>query len=208
LNVGMYFFVLQVCCLILYATDNIIINKLFDSASVAKYSVITTVYNTGDSLFSLLLISLWSAVTYVAEKQNYSWIRNEINTLLRMWGIFSIGVIIVSVFFNIIIQIWLGDSGFYYEPRLVLVFALFTICNSFGAIYVNIANGLGVIKLQMVCSVFGSIINIPLSIFLATTCDMGLSGIKLATIICCLGSMFLVPLQIHRLLLNKNKIQE
>lgn len=130
LNVGMYFFVLQVCCLILYATDNIIINKLFDSASVAKYSVITTVYNTGDSLFSLLLISLWSAVTYVAEKQNYSWIRNEINTLLRMWGIFSIGVIIVSVFFNIIIQIWLGDSGFYYEPRLVLVFALFTICNS------------------------------------------------------------------------------
>ena len=208
LNVGMYFFVLQVCCLILYATDNIIINKLFDSASVAKYSVITTVYNTGDSLFSLLLISLWSAVTYVAEKQNYSWIRNEINTLLRMWGIFSIGVIIVSVFFNIIIQFWLGDSGFYYEPRLVLVFALFTICNSFGAIYVNIANGLGVIKLQMVCSVFGSIINIPLSIFLATTCNMGLSGIKLATIICCLGSMFLVPLQIHRLLLNKNKIQE
>lgn len=97
---------------------------------MAKYSVITTVYNTGDSLFSLLLISLWSAVTYVAEKQNYSWIRNEINTLLRMWGIFSIGVIIVSVFFNIIIQIWLGDSGFYYEPRLVLVFALFTICNS------------------------------------------------------------------------------
>lgn len=81
-------FCLQVCCLILYATDNIIINKLFDSASVAKYSVITTVYNTGDSLFSLLLISLWSAVTYVAEKQNYSWIRNEINTLLRMWGIF------------------------------------------------------------------------------------------------------------------------
>lgn len=206
LNVGMHFFVLQVCCLVLYATDNIIINKLFDSASVTKYSVITTVYNTGDSLFSLLLISLWSAVTYVAEKQNYLWIRNEINTLLRMWVIFSIGVIIVSVFFNIIIQVWLGDSGFYYEPGLVLVFALFAIFNSFGAIYVNIANGLGVIKLQMICSIFGSIINIPLSIFLSTTCDMGLSGIKLATIICCFGSFFLVPLQIHRLLLNKNKV--
>lgn len=206
LNVGMHFFVLQVCCLVLYATDNIIINKLFDSTSVTKYSVITTVYNTGDSLFSLLLISLWSAVTYVAEKQNYSWIRNEINMLLRMWVIFSIGVIIVSACFNVIIQVWLGDSGFYYEPGLVLVFALFAIFNSFGAIYVNIANGLGVIKLQMICSVFGSIINIPLSIFLATTCDMGLSGIKLATIICCLGSMLLVPLQIHRLLLNKNKV--
>lgn len=206
LNVGVHFFVLQVCCLVLYATDNIIINKLFDSTSVTKYSVITTVYNTGDSLFSLLLISLWSAVTYVAEKQNYSWIRNEINMLLRMWVIFSIGVIIVSACFNVIIQVWLGDSGFYYEPGLVLVFALFAIFNSFGAIYVNIANGLGVIKLQMICSVFGSIINIPLSIFLATTCDMGLSGIKLATIICCLGSMLLVPLQIHRLLLNKNKV--
>lgn len=206
LNVGIQFFILQICCLILYATDSVIINKLFDSTNVTKYSVITTVYNTGDSLFSLLLISLWSAVTYVAEKQNYSWIRNEINILLRMWAVFSIGVIIVSIFFNIIIQVWLGDSGFYYEPGLVWVFALFAIFNSFGAIYVNIANGLGTIKLQMVCSIFGSIINIPLSIFLATTCNMGLAGIKLATIICCFGSFFLVPLQIYRLLLNKNKV--
>lgn len=203
LNVGIQFFVLQLCGLILYATDSVIINRIIDSASVAKYSVITQVYNTGDALFSLLLISLWSAVTYVAEKKNYEWIRNEVRSLLKMWLLYVLGVIVVTFLFNWVVKIWLGDKAFVYEPSLLLVFALFAILNMFGAIYVNVANGLGIIKLQIVCSIIGSIINIPLSIFLADSCELGLTGIKFATIICCFGSMFLVPIQIHRYLKNK-----
>ena len=203
LGVGLQFFILQICCLVLYATDSVIINKIFDSVSVAKYGVITQVYNTGDSLFSLLLISLWSATTYIAEKGNYKWIRQEIHNLLRMWGFFVIGVVVITLMFNIIVRVWLGDEAFYYEPSLLLMFAVFAILNTFGAIYVNVANGLGIIKLQMTCAIIGSIVNIPLSIFLAKTCGLGLSGIKLATIICCFGSMFLVPIQIHCYLKRK-----
>ena len=197
INIGIQFFVLQLSGLILYSTDNVIINKIFDSASVSKYSVINSVYNAGTMIFSLILISLWSAVTYVAEKKNYIWIKKEINNLLLMWGIFIIGVIVVSFLFNWIVKIWLGEEAFVYESSLIVVFALFTILNAFGAIYVNVANGLGVIKLQMICAIIGALVNIPLSILLADTCGMGLTGIRLATIICCFGSMFLVPIQIH-----------
>lgn len=203
INVGIQFFVLQLSGLILYSTDNVIINKIFDSASVSKYSVINSVYNAGTMAFSLILISLWSAVTYVSEKNNYGWIKNEINNLLRIWFLFIAGVILVSILFNWIVEIWLGDNAFKYEPSLIIIFAIFTIMNAFGAIYVNVANGLGVIKLQMICSIIGAVLNIPLSILLADTMGMGLTGIRLATVICCFGAMVLVPIQIHNYINKK-----
>ena len=196
LNVGLQFFVLQITCLILYSTDNVIINKLFQSAMVTKYSVIHSVFNAGESVFALVLISLWSAVTYAAEKKEYSWIKKETRNILGIWGIYVIGVIVVSLFFNEIVRIWLGQGSIFYEKGLILMFAVYTILTQFGAIYVNVANGLGRLKLQILCSVVGAIINIPLSVFLASYCNMGLKGIILATLICSFGSVVIVPIDI------------
>ncbi len=184
IDIGVRFFVLQLCGLILYATDNVIINKLFDSGQVTKYSVITSVYTTGGQFFSLLLVSLWSAVTYASVKQEYNWIIKEINTLKRLWVVFACGVIVVSALFNNIVDIWLGESILHYDFGLIGVFAVYSLLNAFGSIYVNVANGLGRVKQQMIMAVIGAIVNIPLSIFLASSCGLGLTGIKLATLLC------------------------
>ena len=203
MNIGIQFFVLQLCCLVLYATDNVIINRLFSSELVTKYSVISTVYNTGENLFSLLLISLWSAVTYVAAKNEFKWIYNETKKIRKIWLLFSCGVVLVSFLFNIIVKLWLGKESIHYETSLIAIFAVYTIFQTFGSIYVNVSNGLGKIKLQMICSVIGAICNIPLSVIFAYYCNMGLLGIKLATMICCVGSMFIIPLYINNFLEQK-----
>lgn len=205
LNVGIQFFVLQICCVVLYSTDNVIINKLFDSVQVTKYSVIHSVYYTGEGLFAIFLVSLWSAVTYAAEKGEFVWVKKEVHNLLKIWMVYVLGVAIVSILFNWIVKIWLGASAMYYEPSLVAMFAIYTILTQFGAIYVNVTNGLGRIRLQMVCSIVGAIANIPLSVFFVSTCQMGLKGVILATLLCCLGSWILVPVDIIKLLQSKTK---
>ena len=93
----------------------------------------------------------------------------------------------------------------YYEPGLIALFAVYTITTQFGAIYVNVTNGLGRIKLQMFTAIIGAVLNIPLSIFFAKYMGMGISGIKLATLICCLGSIVIIPIDIT-LFLNKKSI--
>ena len=205
MSVGLQFFILHVCSVIFYSTDNVIINKLFDSVQVTKYSVIRSVYLTGESLFAIFLISLWSAVTYAAEKGEYGWVKKEVRNLNLIWLLYAGGVVIVSVIFNWIIRIWLGDEAIYYEPSLVAMFAIYTILTQYGAIYVNVTNGLGRIKLQIICSVIGAVLNIPLSVFLATTCGLGLKGIILATLICCYGSWILVPIDVITLLRKKTR---
>ena len=203
-SLGIQFFVLQIACLILYSTDNVIINKLISSEAVSEYSLITKIYTTGENLFSIILISLWSAVTYAMAQGNYDWIKKSIRKLLVVWVLFSCGVVIVSLGLNFIMQLWLGENAVRYDTPIIVLFALYTITGTFGSIFVNVTNGLGRLKVQMHFAIVEAIVNIPLSIFFATTCNMGVFGVKLATWICCVGSIVFVPIDIIRYLRTKD----
>ena len=206
-GVGMKFFGLQICSIVLYSTDNVIINYLFNGEMVTKYSVITKVYDTGQSLFSILLISLWSAVTYQSVRNNIKWIKNQIKKLLLIWCVYVIGVIAVSFLFNPIVKIWIGQNADYYEPELIALFALYGITVSFSAIFVNVVNGLNQIKLQLIVAIIGAMLNIPLSVFFAKNLGMGILGVKLATFIAALMSAIVIPIQVWFLLYKKDSPQ-
>ena len=195
MNVGIQFFGIQLCGVILYSTDSLIINKLISSEMVTKYEVITKIYNTGNSLFSILLIAFWSGVTFHLAKNDIIWIKNKIKELLGIWAIYSVGVFIVSILFNWIIRIWLGSEAIEYEWQLIVLFGLYSSMTAFSAIFVNVLNGMGVIKLQFILAIIAAIINIPLSIFLARNMGMGIFGIKLATFISAALSAIVMPIQ-------------
>jgi len=200
LKLGVNFFIIQISCLVLYSTDNLIINKVLSSEAVTEYDLISKIYTMGENLFSILLISFWSAVTAAAALKKYNWIKREIKKLLKFWLVFSLGVVLVSVLFNIFVKIWLGKNAIHYDFSLIALFATYSILTTFGSIFVNASNGLGRLKIQLIAAVLASIINIPLSIVFATTCNMGIFGVKLATLLCCFGSIVIVPIDIIRYL--------
>lgn len=205
LTVGLQFFGLQLCSVVLYSTDSLLINYLIDSEMVTKYSIITKVYDSGSMLFSILLIALWSAVTVHITQKDFSWVTKKIKELLLIWLGFTVGVALVSLLFNQIVTIWLGDRAFYYEPSLVVLFGLYCITTAFSAIFVNVLNGAGAIKLQLIIAVLGAILNIPLSVFFAKYCDMGIFGIKLATFIAALMTAIAMPIQVVLYLKKERK---
>lgn len=202
---SLIFFILQISGVILYSTDNIIINYLFDGKAVTEYTVISKIYETGTNLFSVLLITLWSAVTYHASYNDFDWIRKKIKQLLIIWSFFSVGVIIVSLLMNNIVRFWLGENAIFYQKNIVLLFCVYCLWITFTEIFVYILNGLGAIRLQMVLAVTEAIINIPLSIYLAGSCELGIFGVKLGTFLCILLNGFVFPLQVILYLKNKVK---
>lgn len=209
LGIGVQFFGLQICSIILYSTDNVIINYLFGSDQVTKYSIITKIYDSGNMLFSILLIALWSAVTYRLAQNDIEWIVHNVKKILEIWVVFVVGVIGVSVLFNYIIRIWLGVNAQYYEPGLIILFAAYCCITSFSAIFVNVLNGMGTIKLQLWIAIIGAAINIPLSVFFAKYCEMGIFGIKLATFIAAVLVAIFMPIQAVYLLRKKrNELQQ
>lgn len=195
LNVGLQFFGLQLCGVVLYSTDSLLINYLIDSEMVTKYSIITKIYDSGTMLFSILLIALWSAVTFHIAQKNFDWVIKKVRELVLIWLGFAVGVLIVSVFFNQIVSLWLGEKAFYYEPSLVILFGVYCAMTALSAIFCNVLNGVGEIKLQLILAIIGAVLNIPLSIFFAKYCDMGIFGIKLATFISAFISAIALPTQ-------------
>lgn len=200
MSTGIQFFIIQLSGVVLYSTDSLLINWLISSEMVTKYSIITKVYDTGTNLFSILLIALWSAVTYHIAQQDYSWVRDQIMKLLKCWCVFALGAVIVSIGFNCIVRIWLGNDAMYFESPLVIVFCAYCIMTAFSAIFVNVLNGMGIVKLQLGLAVIAAIINIPLSIFFVQNYDMGIFGIKLATLLCASIPAVVMPIQVISLL--------
>ena len=208
MGLGLQFFILQIACLVLYSSDNLIINRIIAPEAVTKYDIITKIYTTGENLFSILLISLWSAVTFAITRGDFDWVKKELNRLLKIWAVFACGVIVVSLSFNFIIKIWLGKNAIDYEWSLICLFAVYTIWGTFGSIFVNISNGLGRLKMQLMFSSVEAVVNIPLSIFFASTLGMGIFGVKLATLCCCIGANIFVPIDIVSYLRNTRNDNE
>ena len=122
----------------------------------------------------------------------------KIKELMLVWCVFAVGVVGVSLLFNPIVRIWLGEKAFCYEPSLVLLFGLYCVTTAFSSIFVNIMNGAGEVRLQLALSIFGAIINIPLSVFLARTLGWGIFGVKFATYISAVVTAIGMPIQAIR----------
>jgi Na+-driven multidrug efflux pump len=183
-------------------------NKLIGSEMVTKYAMIAKVYDTGTSLFSILLIALWSAVTFHVAQNNIEWIKNKIRQLLLLWGMFSCGVVVVSVLFNYIIKAWLRLQAIHYEWPLIWLFGAHCSMAAFSAIFVNVLNGMGEVRLQLVLAVISALINIPLSVFLAKNCGMGILGVKIATFISVTITAIAMPFQTIIELRKRIKIRD
>ena len=206
LNVGFQFFALQLCSIILFSTDSVIISNLFGSSQVTTYSVVSKVYDTGAGLFSVLLMALWSAVTLKIIQNDVQWIKNQIKQLIGIWLMFCLGVLIVSLNINKIICIWLGEENIIFNNMLVFVFATYCVVTTGYGIFVNILNGMGKVKLQLILAICESVVNIPLSVFLGKSVGLGIMGVKLATLLCVCVSAVILPIQTIKILKERDGI--
>jgi Na+-driven multidrug efflux pump len=82
---------------------------------------------------------------------------------------------------------------------------IFVIVANWNNIFTTFVYGVGKLRIQVVYSIFTAILNIPLSIFLAKTIGLGITGVMIATIICLIFSSLLSPLQYFKLINGKTK---
>ena len=201
-TIGFYFFILQFSGLILFSSDNVIIGKYLGMEDVTVYTIIDKVFLTGNTLFSILLVALWSAVTKANAQNDFKWIKQIIKKLKLIVLVYAFGVVLVGLNFDYIVSIWIGQD-LVYTWDIRVVFILYSIFVAFGAIYVNVVNGLGELKLQMYLTLIAAIVNIPLSILLGVYLEMGLTGIKLATFLALLPLWFILPFQVKKIMGTK-----
>jgi O-antigen/teichoic acid export membrane protein len=199
-SLGSQFFVVQIIGIVLFTTDNLIISHLYSPQSVTPYTIAHKYFGIITRVFGIVAMPFWSAYTDAYTQNDWAWIKRTNLGLKRIWRIMALGSVVMLVASPLVYKIWVPEvERSIYWLLSVLMWA-YVLILSYGSIYVMFVNGIGKVRLQVVSSLIGGILNIPLSIFFTTTLGLGTAGIILATIVCMLYGAVLGPIQFDRII--------
>lgn len=196
-TLGIQFFIIQICALILFTTDNLIISYIYGAADVTPYSTVNKLFGAIPQVFMVVLAPIWSSVTKAKTENDYSWLSRLMRKLLVLMVPFLFGTIVLTIFFEPIAKIWLSkelDYGLALIP-LGACYAFLTIwCNS----YSYVANGLEMMKFSMTIAIVQAVVNIPLSLLFAKVFNMQSSGVLLGTVLAMAISAVFTPIFVNK----------
>lgn len=176
---GLMFFLIQICGLIIFSTDNVIVSHLFGPSEVVTYSSTLKCFGMITLIFGMIQAPLWPSYASAIATDDMNWINASVFKMTQLWLATAAATIAFLPLSPFIIQAWIGTKP---PLQLCVACSVFVLTSSFGSIFVAVINASGRIRLQAIISLIAAVINIPLSIFLAKW--MGSTGVIVATTVC------------------------
>lgn len=193
-GIGIEFFIIQICMIIIFTTDNLIITKLLGPESVAGYTIILKVFQTFILIASIILTPFWTLYTDAYMKKDIKWITKTIKFFNILFLLLIVSVSLAALKIDLILNLWIGKR-IIYPKYLILLCGSFALIRVYGDIYFTFLNGIGKIRIQLTVFIVGALLNIPLSIYFVKNLNLGSSGVILATNICILPFIVIMPIQ-------------
>lgn len=163
LTLGGVFFWLQIMGMILSCTNEYLITWFLNPYMVVDYQIYNKVFTLGGMLVALAITPIWSAVAKAKAENNYRWIR-KLNNRLMLLGVLGICLEIILVpFVQMIMNIWLGDNSIKVNYFYAIIFSIAGSIFLWTNIIVNMANGLGELRIQLIFITIGALSNIPIA---------------------------------------------
>jgi O-antigen/teichoic acid export membrane protein len=190
LKKGVQFLALQLAYVLIFFTNNIIVSQLFGPEKVTTLSLISKYFSVPTLLFGIILAPFWAGFADAYLKADFGWIKASIKRLLLIWMLFNVGIVLMLIFSKLVLNFWLGANHKFELIHLIL-YGILTAIISFNSIFVMFINGVGKIRFQLWLSLFLGFINVPLTFFMGSWINLGLTGILVSNIlITVLGSFF------------------
>ena len=179
-SLGVKFFVLQIAGIVLFASTNILISRLFSPELVTPYQVTYRYYSFIVMLFTIIAIPFWSATTDAYAKHDVKWIRSSVRKLNLIVLSMLLIIIVMTLVSPFVYNIWVG-SGVKTNMMLSSIMGAYIFVIVFSLSYSYILNGIGALNLQLIATVIAALLYLPLAWLLAQR--LGINGIALALVI-------------------------
>lgn len=202
MGLGFKFFLIQITTVVMFSSSSVIISQLYGPSSVTPYNVTYQLFAAAQIVFGIIITPFWTAFTEANAKSDFGWIKKSLKKLLVLWGIYSIGIILLWLISPFIFKIWLGGK-IAIPFSLSFQFALFAILMTWSSIFSFFLAGIGKITISLYGAIFQCIIYIPLAIFLAKVSGLNTTGIILATNLNLLIPVILLALQTKKIINQK-----
>tara|TARA_A100001015_G_scaffold301990_1_gene389638 strand:+ start:93 stop:1400 length:1308 start_codon:yes stop_codon:yes gene_type:complete len=154
LNASKLFLAAQFLSFLYISIDPYLITDIYGSIATAEYSISSKLSFTIINVFSILLIQFWSSIRGAANEKNFTWMKKTIRHLMNLTGLVLFFGLVISIFEKQIMQIWLGDPDVITSKWTLIIFSFYAFLHCLNAIYVNIQNGIGELKTQVISLFF------------------------------------------------------
>ena len=201
-GLGFKFFIIQMCGIVLFSTDNLIITNIYSPKEVVPYNIALKYFSISGMIFSIILTPYWSSISEAYTKGDIKWIKKSMTNLVKISFGFLILIALMLIVSPFVYKLWIGDQV-YISFSLSIFMAIFFALTNFYNPFTFFINGTGKVTIQLYSLLATSLINIPLSIFFAKNLNMGISGVIIATIVCLIPHVILSPLQYFKIINNK-----
>jgi O-antigen/teichoic acid export membrane protein len=165
----------------MFSTDALIITKLFGPETLASYSLVVKLFGGIQIIWGAILGPLWPAIAHALSSRDSKWVQDSVKPLAQAFTGFVTVSILLYFCIPFIIFHWVGEIKI---PDLVPeVLLAQTILQGFNAILASYMYAADRVWLVARTGVFSGAINIPLSIFFATSLGFGVAGVVLGTLV-------------------------
>jgi O-antigen/teichoic acid export membrane protein len=179
-----------------------IITQLLGPSHVPAYNIAFKYFNVISIAYSLAFPSLWAASTNAYVLKDFDWLKKTISKMMKIWLLSPLVIIAMILLSNFVYPIW-TQNKVEVPYILTILMGIYVLQTSFNGILINIINGIGKIKLQVLVGTISAILNIPLSILFVKYTNLGVSGVMLGTLVSLLPQSYFIYIQLHKVVNNK-----
>lgn len=196
IGLGIKFFVIYLCLIIVFHLMNIILSRQVGPLAVTQYNIANKYFSIIYMISAIIVSPLWSAFTDAYTCGDYYWMKATI-LKLEKWFFVTCAISAIALLFSpIFYRVWIGSTV--NIPFLISVILMFYIISQIGSnIFTTIICGMGHMRLQTIIYMIAAIISYP-SITYCTQ-KFGLYGITIIPTLVCLTQAIVCRIQLKKI---------
>ncbi len=159
LKLGGIFLYLQITAMLMNNTANFLISGLLGAEQVVEYQLYYKLFHLISTITAIGIVPMWSAITKAMVEKRYLWLKRAIYFMFGLVGLAAVCEFLMVPALPFLFRIWLGENAVETDYTVGVIFAVFGCLFTWQQISSYISNGLGKLKIQVVCMTLGVIIS-------------------------------------------------
>ena len=203
LSIGLKFFIIQIGFIVQYQISNFLILRYYGPEDVTSYNIAFKYFNTLYTIWIILISPIWAATSDAITKGEYSWVKNTIKKYTQLIVLFILLYFLMLLMSTFIYDLWLGEK-IIVPVNFSFWIMMYNIVICFGAIYINVLNGAGILKVQTISSIFSPIVFI-LTFIVLNKMGFSVIAVPIAGILSSFNGLFFAPIQCYSIFFRNKR---
>jgi O-antigen/teichoic acid export membrane protein len=193
-GVGLAFMVLQIAYMVAFSSDRLVVAQVVGPAAVADYSVVYRLFSIPAGLALIAILPLWPAYREAISRSDINWVRVTLRRSLLITIAATVPLaVVLSVTGPAVVKVW-TQGGVTPAAGLYPALGAFTVALAVANVFSVLFNGAQAIRFQLSIWVPMAVLNIILSVILASR--IGVAGVAIGSVLAVVA-VLIVPTTLY-----------